>query len=142
MLGLCPNPGLPTAPKALGEARWGSLFCLQGLQKGVLLDDFAEQETNGAEAYRPQASSQPSSLLPRAPPPVASLSSLLCSGRWEKKEGKEGERLETDIPWAEAMCGSSRRIPLFVNGICLFTSQATSQIFCKLSSTNRGWQVT
>ena len=88
------------------------------------------QRRTGLQAVS-QECGQPCSLLPRAPPPVASLSSLRCSGRWEKKEGKEGERLETDIPWAEAMCGSSRRIPLSVNGICLFTSQATSQIFCK-----------
>lgn len=45
--------------------------------------------------------------------------------------GEKGERLKRDILSVEAMCGSSRQIPLFVNGICLFTSQAMSQVFCK-----------
>lgn len=68
---------------------------------------------------------------PRSPSLGASpfLSGDLEGGRGRR--GRESERLERDIPPSGALCGRSRRIASFVNGICLFTSQATSQAFCK-----------
>lgn len=74
----------------------------------------------------------PCSLILRTLSPLSLflLSSGLEGGSGRRAE--EGDKLERDVPSIEAMCGSSRRSPLFVNGICRFTSQATSQVFCKL----------
>lgn len=59
------------------------------------------------------------------------LFSLGWFGRWEWEEGSGERKAGEGHSVVEATCGSSRRIPSLVNGSCLFTSQATGQVFRK-----------
>lgn len=81
--------GLPLLPRGPLEVSLLGWFCRAG-DKGGRGTHASHQECGQRSCHSP-----PCSLFPRAPPPAMDGG----SGR----RGKEGERLERDIPWAEAM---------------------------------------